>query len=220
MTPTGWTAGSLLAQPDPVTWVFTGDSVTQGARHTNGWRDYTELFAERWRWELGRGRDTVINTGVSGRRIGDLREDLDHSVLRHRPDVVVLMLGLNDADLGQEGLDEFTDGYASVLRRLTQESDATLVVQTPNQVAVYDEPRRAVLPEYAEAVRDLAARFDAVLVDHYRAWTGTQPDDRTEYWISHGCHPNEYGHRALALELFSALELDGPEATLTRAFLP
>ena len=42
-----------------LTWLFTGDSVTAGDQHTYGRRDYTELFAERIRYELGRISDTV-----------------------------------------------------------------------------------------------------------------------------------------------------------------
>ncbi|HZX07804.1 SGNH/GDSL hydrolase family protein [Kribbella sp.] len=211
-------ADALLRLAEPLTWVFTGDSVTQGARHTNGWRDYTELFAERWRWELRRRRDLVVNTGISDRRIGDLAGDLEHCVLRHRPEVVVLMFALNDATLGTDGLSSFADGYTEVLRRLTGESDAVLVVQTPNQVARYDEPRRTVLPEYAAVVRELADRFGAVLVDHHRVWT--EAGERTEYWISEGCHPNEYGHRMLASELFRTLGVDAPESSLSRSYLP
>ncbi|WP_427892040.1 SGNH/GDSL hydrolase family protein [Kribbella sp. GL6] len=212
------TAAALLHRSGPLTWAFAGDSVTQGARHTNGWRDYTELFAERWRWELGRRRDLVINTGVSDRRIGDLAGDLDHCVLRHRPEVVVLMFGLNDARLGADGLTSFADGYGEVLRRLAEESGAVLVLQTPNQVARYDEPRRTVLPEYAAVVREQADRFGAVLVDHHRVWT--EAGERTEYWISEGCHPNEYGHRVLASELCRSLGIDAPESSLGRSYLP
>jgi lysophospholipase L1-like esterase len=49
----------------PITWVFVGDSITHGARHTNGWRSYSEHFAERMRWEMKRYTDTVINTGIT-----------------------------------------------------------------------------------------------------------------------------------------------------------
>ena len=49
--------------------MFTGDSITHGALHTMGWRSYPEHFAERVRWELGRMRDIVINTGISGDRM-------------------------------------------------------------------------------------------------------------------------------------------------------
>jgi hypothetical protein len=38
----------ILAGP-PVTWVFAGDSITQGCTHTHGGRSYDVHFAERVR---------------------------------------------------------------------------------------------------------------------------------------------------------------------------
>ena len=59
----------LLSADAPVKWLFYGDSITHGARHTYGFRDYTELFAERVRFELGRRLDVVLNTAVGGQRV-------------------------------------------------------------------------------------------------------------------------------------------------------
>ena len=56
----------MMDDAPPLRWVFTGDSITHGAVHTYGWRDYTELFSERLRYEMGRRRDMVIKTGISG----------------------------------------------------------------------------------------------------------------------------------------------------------
>lgn len=56
----------LLKQDKPVKWLFTGDSITHGASHTFGWRDYVQVFEERARYELGRVSDVVIRTGISG----------------------------------------------------------------------------------------------------------------------------------------------------------
>ena len=53
-----------LPLDEPLRWVFAGDSITHGALHTMGWRDYTELFSERLRHELKRPRDCVVKTGV------------------------------------------------------------------------------------------------------------------------------------------------------------
>ena len=45
---------TLLAdKKQPITWLFTGDSITHVAKHTGGYRSYPELFSERIRWELG-----------------------------------------------------------------------------------------------------------------------------------------------------------------------
>ena len=56
----------ILSGP-PVTWVFLGDSITQGVAHTHGRRGYVEHFAERVRGELGRRGDAVDQLrGVRG----------------------------------------------------------------------------------------------------------------------------------------------------------
>ena len=89
---------------EPILWVFPGDSITHGWRHTMGWRDYTEIFSERVRGELRRLRDVVIKTAVKGWRVSDLRADLEWSVLQHRPHVLSIALGMNDCTKGGDDI--------------------------------------------------------------------------------------------------------------------
>ena len=90
----------LLSGNAHLTWVFTGDSITHGALHTMGCRSYPEHFAERLRWELQRRQDVVINTGISGDRMSRLLQNQDWRVWRFQPDVVSLMMGMNDCTEG------------------------------------------------------------------------------------------------------------------------
>ena len=46
----------LANRSRPLTWVFTGDSITHGAKHTAGCRSYPEHFAERVRWSWDAAR--------------------------------------------------------------------------------------------------------------------------------------------------------------------
>ena len=85
----------------PLIWVFTGDSITHGAKHTHGYRSYPEIFAERIRWELGRTRDIVINTGISGNTTRVILNDLDWRISQFKPNVVSLMIGTNDCATGR-----------------------------------------------------------------------------------------------------------------------
>jgi len=66
-----------VAEKSPIRWLFAGDSITQGALHTFGWRDYIEPFAERTRWEMQWMRDCIINTAVSGWKIISIIDDLE-----------------------------------------------------------------------------------------------------------------------------------------------
>ena len=199
---------AVLARPDPASWVFAGDSITHGAAHTVGWRDYTELFSERVRWELGRMRDIVIKTGVSGWRIDNLAADLDWNVLQFKPDVVSLMFGLNDCLAGPAGLDSFRETYRAVIERVRAETEALVLLHTPNWLLSTDRPeRRANLAAYRDAVLSVAAQAGAPCVDHFPIWTAAEPSGSMHHWLAHGCHPNEYGHRVLARALFQSLGL-------------
>src|SRR5262249_39406477 len=159
----------LLAGKKALTWVFTGDSITHGALHTLGWRSYPEHFAERVRWELRRMRDVVINTGISGDRTGGLLADIDWRVLRFKPDVVSVMLGMNDCSAGAAGRDTFRKNLTAIVDKI-QTGGAIPLLNTPNTIYVKNARGRADLPAYAEVVRDLAAKGNLALVDHWRHW--------------------------------------------------
>src|SRR5690554_5045874 len=90
-----------LKEKDPLIWVFIGDSITHGAKHTHGYRAYPEIFSERVRYELGRVRDVVINTGISGNTTQNILDDFDWRVKQFNPRIVSLMIGTNDCATGR-----------------------------------------------------------------------------------------------------------------------
>lgn len=196
----------LLKGESPVKWVFTGDSITHGAKHTVGWRDYVELFCERLRWELGRSRDVVIKTGISGWTIERIADDLEWNVLQFQPGCVSIMVGMNDCPQGPQGLDRFRETYLRTISRIREEAGAEVLLHTPNwTLATGGDVRMQLLPAYAEAIRDIAREANAPLIDHFAEWLEADPTGAMHHWIGHGCHPNEYGHRAMAHALFRAL---------------
>jgi lysophospholipase L1-like esterase len=195
-----------LAGKEPVTWVFTGDSITHGALHTLGWRSYPEHFAERVRWELKRMRDIVINTGISGDTIPGVSADLNWRVLQFKPAVVSLMFGMNDCTAGPAGREKFRTGLAALVERV-QAGGAIPILNTPNTVYIAKSPRREDLPAYADIVREYAVANGVVLVDHWKHWQAAKPDQETLLpWIEdQSIHPGVYGHREFAKEIFRVL---------------
>lgn len=212
-------AAAVLGAADARTWVFAGDSVTQGAVHTLGWRDYTELVRERVGWELRRTRDIFINTGVSGWRVPDFAADLDRAVLRHRPDLVFVMFGLNDAVAGPAGRADFASAYRDVLAEVRQRTGAPVILQVPNP-AISSEADLTDLPAYAAEVRSIASELGLPLVDHDAAWAELVKTGPLEQWIGAGCHPNECGHRAMARTLLSAIGAWDETSLVGRLYIP
>lgn len=202
---------ALLEREEPMRWVFAGDSITHGAAHTIGWRDYTELFSERLRWELRRVRDMVIKTGISGWKITDLAADLDWNVLQFRPHVVSMMFGMNDCTLGPEGLDIFEETYIAMIERIREETGAAIVLHTPNAIcSCSGEPRLSHLAAYRDAILALSAKTCVPCIDHYAEWAANEESGAMHHWLADGFHPNEYGHRAFARSLLQALNIWDP----------
>jgi len=196
----------LLAGKEPVAWVFTGDSITHGALHTKGWRSYPEHFAERMRWELKRMRDIVINTGISGDKTDGLLADFDWRVLHLKPDVVSIMLGMNDCTLGEVGRELFRKNLTGLVNKV-KTAGAIPLLNTPNTVYLKNAETRGDLPAYAQVVRDVALGTKAVLVDHYAHWEKSKPDQEALLkWLEdQSIHPGVFGHREFAKLIFTGL---------------
>jgi len=211
----------LLSGKEALTWVITGDSITHGALHTLGWRSYPEHFAERVRWELRPMRDIVINTGISGDTTGGLLADLDWRALRFQPHVVSIMLGMNDASRGKGGRETFRKNLGAIVAKV-MDAGAIPLLNTPNTIYIKKAGGRADLPAYAEIVRDLAARSKLALVDHWKYWQKTKPDqEKLLVWLEdQSIHPNVYGHRAFAREIFRVLGIFDPKSPTCKLEVP
>ena len=216
-SPTSGVAGikELLSRKEPNTWVFTGDEITEAAEHTKGFRSYSELFGERVRWEFRRPRDVVINTGVSGEKADGLLADLEWRALRFKPDVVSVMLGVNDCTLGPVGHNIFRKNLTAIVNKIMG-AGAIPILNTPSTVYLKNLEWGEHLAAYAEVIREVAKATKAVLVDQFAFWETSKPDQEAlKQWLAdEKSHPNALGHRALAQQLFVALEIfDDKSAT-------
>jgi len=209
----------LLAAPKPITWLFYGDSITHGAMHTFGQRDYTQLFHERVRFEMSRMMDVVINTAISGNNSQQLLDSFDHRVTRFKPDVVFLMIGMNDCSSNNNlTLEKFIANLHKLCDKF-QALGSLAVLQTTCLILPNSSPdREPNIPSYMQAVRDVASQRDLPLVDHTAYWEDHA--DKLYYWMSNEFHPNEYGHRAFAKLLFTEMGIWDPTSLTCQPAIP
>ncbi|MBQ7179208.1 MAG: SGNH/GDSL hydrolase family protein [Victivallales bacterium] len=200
-----------LSSPEstPWCWLFYGDSITHGAKHTHGWRDFTEIFAERLRWELSLKQDVVINTGISENSTVDLLRDYEWRVRHWRPNVVFVLIGTNDiVKLDNIGL--FQDNLNRLLE-LLQEEKAIPILQTyPTIQYIQDNAgyvkRYEEMPAYNQAIRDIAQKNGILLIDHDRHWQECASDpDILASWLGEPIHPGALGHLEMAKTIFKEL---------------
>jgi len=228
-TPTGITRNEkeelekikkLLGGKTPLKWIFSGDSITQGAKHTFGYRSYPEIFTERVRWELGRVRDFVINTAISGNTSKDILNDFEWRIGQFRPHIVSLMIGTNDASEKKEiSLASFRQNNIDIVNKI-RESGGIPILQTPNIIITEKAKGRERINDYVAVTREVAVEKTVVLVDHFRYWNDkmntASREEVFKKWLNDELHPNGTGHVQMAQLLFRKLSIFDPNAFTCR----
>lgn len=201
---------TVLNSDTPATWVVTGDSITHGALHTNGWRSYPEHWTERVRWELGKpkNRDFVIDSGVSGATGAELVAQFGERVTAFSPQVVSIMIGTNDIATPGLGPETYRANLVSLVRSVRALPGSPVpVLQAPNPVDPAKWPGRVGLSRYAQVMGEVAAQQDVIFVDHYNDWLNGNAGQVPLSLLSDGLHPNERGHHRIVLKMIKDLRI-------------
>ena len=195
--------------------VFIGDSVTDAGR--------VQPVAEGLFDPLGRGYVTfidalltsslpaaglrVVNVGTSGNTVLDLAARWEKDVVAQKPDWLSIMIGINDVwrqfDLPRMPETHVPrDVYEKTLTTLAQSTRSRvkgMVLMTPFHIEnLVDDAMRKRMTEYADVVRTLAPKVDAVLVDTQLAFDGMLAHMHSSAIAWDRVHPNQSGHMAIA----------------------
>jgi len=204
---------TLLNDPAPLNWVFTGDSITHGLFHTHGDRNYVDHMHELIRGDLARVQDVVINTAISGWRLVQLLDDFDRRVATWHPHIVTLMIGTNDcSDASVFPVIEPAEFAASATEFVARvrETGAIPVLMTQPAVDPRHAPERARIADFAQAIRDVAAAEETILVDPFARFAA-MGEGRVNGipWglMNDPFHPGATGHALLALTVADTLGL-------------
>jgi acyl-CoA thioesterase I len=90
---------------------------------------------------------------------------------------------------------------------IAKAAGAQIVLHTPVLVSQAGRAYRAELPSYCQAVREIAADSDAVLVDHEAHWLARFADEDPIAWLDDPDHPNAAGHLEMANHALRAMGL-------------
>ena len=208
-----------FAGPDqtaPWCWLFYGDSITHGAKHTYGWRSFPEIFAERVRGEIQHRQDIVINTGISGNTSVHLLQEYDWRCRHWHPQAVFLLIGINDI-VQLDDIALFSDNLVQLVRQIRADG-AIPILQTYPPIQKHPEnprywKRYQEMPAYNEAIRQIAKREDLILVDHDQHWREFASDpEALAAKLGESIHPGAFGHLEMAKEIFKKFNIYDPKA--------
>ncbi len=195
----------LAAGDRPVKIIGFGDSITGVYYHTGGRRAWPEMLGVALRRIHPDAQVEVINAGVSGGKTSSALDRIDRDVLAHRPDLVVVMFGMNDVAAHPP------DVYEANLRAIIEKVRAIgseVILCTPNAINQGDERRPlAKLGEYAGIVLRLGEELGIPVVD-FHARFGAIQTEAPRRWItimSDAIHPNMRGHELFAERIAQAI---------------
>ncbi|MCX5071426.1 SGNH/GDSL hydrolase family protein [Streptomyces sp. NBC_00513] len=201
--------------------MFTGDSITDCQRRESedglGF-GYPLRVAGEWGLRHPDRPVTWMNTGIGGDKVMDLEARWEKDVLDARPDVVSILVGVNDMGwhtLDPEGyvipVEEFEAGYDRLLAPLAEVGTRLILIEPfllpihglveAGAAVIGEEERRQWridLDPKIQAVRRLAAKYGAQLLDADGLFTELAVTTGPEYWAADGVHPTPAGHAALA----------------------
>ena len=190
--------------------VFQGDSITDAGRDKRNYHDmgfgYPKFAAEYLKNANPDIEFDFINFGISGNRTGQLFDRFYTDALAFEPDVISILIGINDIwyrymDARVATTDaQIALNYRCILERIKRESNAKIVMLAP---FVLDAPDKDMLREDIKTllpiVRELAEEFaDAYipLDEYFAAALKTQPEPL--YYSADGVHPNDNGRMFIA----------------------
>jgi lysophospholipase L1-like esterase len=188
------------------TLLFTGDSITDSGRRDAATAPLGTGYVRMLADELATTGDrTIINTGIGGNRAVDLESRWQFDVLDHRPDVLTVMIGINDTWRRYDAnnptsAETFEQHYRDILTRSRAKLTGQIVLFEPFLVEVTDAQRswRDDLNPKIDVVRALAAEFDTELIPTDALMTAAAEELGAAAVAGDGVHPTDAGHRLLA----------------------
>ena len=202
--------------------LFTGDSITDCGRRGDArpfGAGYVRMCVDLINARHPDNGCTFINTGIGGNVVLDLFNRWTDDVIRHQPDWLSVMIGINDLHrkMGDEaGFYDavgFEDLYRKVLDRARAETGAELILLTPFYMST-DAPGEdhgwrgrvmAVVGDYVEATKRIAADYGARLVDTHAMFAEQLKHHRADAFGDEPVHPNATGHLMMAHAWLTAM---------------
>ncbi len=204
--------------------LFQGDSITDGNRGRN--TDPNHIMGHGYAFSIASrvGADypgknyTFYNRGISGNKITDLEKRWQTDTLDLKPDVLSILVGVNDSNSEVLNLNPSVSVEKS--EEIYQELLEKTISMFPEIILVLCEPfllkvgrmekiwklSNSDISKRQEIVQRLSQKYDAVFVGFQEVFDKACEKAPADYWIWDGVHPTVAGHELMAREWIKQVE--------------
>ncbi len=198
--------------------LFQGDSITDAGRSRSDDNQlgsgYAALVAAWYTASHPGRRVRFLNRGISGNRVQDLRARWQSDCLDLRPNVVSILIGINDTWRRYDANDPTTaavyaEDYRAILGAV-RDLGARLVILEPFLLPTPPDRLawREDLDPKIQVARSLAREFEALYVPLDGLFAAASTRRAPELWATDGVHPAPTGHALIAQAWLEAVERD------------
>lgn len=205
-----------MSSSDRPVLLFQGDSITDVGREREGasanhphslGSGYALMGASTVLSEQPARDWRCYNRGVGGDTVRDLAARWEADTLALAPDVLSILVGVNDYWYLRAGdrnttADRYEEAYRALLDR-TQAAlpDVSLLLGEPFVLpggAAVTEEWRAGLQPYQHAARRIADDYGATWIPYQSVFDAALDEAPAPYWAADGIHPTPAGHLRMA----------------------
>ena len=154
---------SSMQNQRPAKVIFFGDSITQAGVKPGGFISLMQAFQTPYE---------LVGAGISGNKVYDLYFRMEDDVLKLKPEIVVIYVGVNDVwhkQTYQTGTDpnRFISFYSEMIKKM-QSAGIKVIICTPAVIGEktdFSNPQDGDLNSYSQLIRNLAKQYNCTLVD-------------------------------------------------------
>lgn len=196
--------------------LFTGDSITDAGRRDHSYplgSGYVRMIHDLINARYPSHNLKILNTGISGNTVRDLATRWSDDVIRHQPDWLSIMIGINDvhrwiANVPGQSVspEEYAEIYPAILDRVKKETKARLVLIEPFYMSIDQHPRshranvHEQLAKYRKTAEKLAKQHKAPYVRFHDMFQRHLKHRPADFFCNEPVHPNPTGHLHMAHE--------------------
>ncbi|UCD79407.1 MAG: hypothetical protein JSW26_29105 [Desulfobacterales bacterium] len=158
----------------------------------------------------------IINSGIGGDTSGGLLGRFYYDVVRHKPEMVIILGGTNDLwwdlDVNLIQANVFTMACQAGFHSITPIVGLPLPlllanIQRQEMMAPVAGWQKCVqkLADLVAALATSAKESDIACLDLYHPFVGKSGEPLAEYYLEDGLHPNKRGHRRMSEKVVDLL---------------
>jgi lysophospholipase L1-like esterase len=192
--------------------LFIGDSITDADRNRQCYKPfgfgYVHFVANFLLAKYPTYNLKIINRGISGNTIRDLKNRWQRDCSDHKPDILSILIGVNDvwrqfaseAELPHAVFaEEYEKTYRQLINDTKEKCNSRLVICEPFMFCDdFSNPMFSQLRHYVQIVRKIAADFNAVLVPLQTAIDELIEEVPSQKWADDMVHPHIWTHAWIA----------------------